>query len=110
MQQSEKLTQFYREYLKWVESGAPTDHHCFERKYGLCANLASSCESIAVSGTLLEELITQFEDAGLTSAYPFDADIHAYKVNMEKLIHHLNPNRIQWVRDHINMGDAHEAV
>ena len=96
--QSPELTQFYRDYAAWLDVGAP-DLKPFMRHKGLCANSASYPDS------MYREMIQQFLDAGLSDSQPFnDANNpdNDYWAESGRGTCHLNPARIQWVRDHCN--------
>lgn len=101
MKQSKELTQFYREYLKWVDSGASRNLP-FDPGFGLCANLYEHLVDTTIYPEVLGEMTMQFSDAGLNDIHPFNDDILTYISDREAATHHLNPKRIQWVRDHIN--------
>ena len=93
------LKDFYRAYLTWIEADAP-EGGVFSRRYGLCYNLTSYCQSKEVEDTpLLAELYASFKAAGLRVAYPFCShDDYAYRRwDSEQ---HTLPARIEWVRRH----------
>lgn len=109
--QSELLTQFYRAYAGWLDDGAPQAVQIFQRDAGLCGNVMSWAAAIGKDGLhrklLRDELRMQLKHAGMDMDYPFSpADApcgpHHYYHSIEqtRLICHLNPKRIEWVRDH----------
>lgn len=90
------LLNFYKAYNQWLSSGAPEDKP-FSRKRGLCWNLVYG---YAEEGSnLLEEMIDQFEKAGLNTEYPFDLDMDMYTSSSKVAIIHKNPKRVKWVKD-----------
>jgi len=97
MKQSKELTEFYRAYLAWVEAGAVYSGG-FSVRYGLCNNLAKYFHYS--NYVLCCELADQFEEAGLEHTLPFNGDSHEYFYETNSGACHLNPKRIQWVRDH----------
>ena len=105
--QSEELTALYKEYLKWLEQGAP-DKEPFFRDAGLCHNLiirAFIVDGNEAAMRVSVELRSQLYAAFASPTYPFNADSRDYlnEANSKKC--HLNPKRIKWVRDHCNPQD-----
>ena len=92
MKQSAELTKFYKDYIKWVEDGAPE-----ENWYGFCRELGL-CNNTLEHGELLNELGEQLYNSGLDTSYPFNKDDYDYRMEKDKT---KNPLRIQWVRNHI---------
>lgn len=108
MKQSQALTDFYKAYLSWAESGA-ADNEPFKRDRGLCGNLCKfvlqvyGCDSSRFEKfeALETELLAQFESAGLCASYPFNE-------GCGMTYHHecvygypwQNKHRIEWVREH----------
>jgi len=91
--QSEKLTDFYKAYLKWAEDGAPVhNEHHFGRHAGLCSNAFSFGHE-----GLRDELIQQFVMDGLDEEYPFNENCDDYASEAAK---HHNPKRMAWVHEH----------
>lgn len=90
---SEQLKEFYKAYAAWLDAGAP---QCFpfKRHDGLCHNLSNWSD---YDEELSEELLDQFDDAGLDWEYPFDDHWTKYSADDYK---HLNPARVSWVRKH----------
>lgn len=95
--QSAELTAFYKAYLAWVENGAPTDHAIFKRKYGLCSNFIDWADS----ETSIDELADQFEADGLNFLHPFNDSPEDYNRDTVSESHHLNEQRIAWVKSHV---------
>lgn len=91
------LQQFYNDYAAWLDAGAPEDRR-FYRGYGLCDNLYSQpyCNIY-----LMNEMKGQFKTAGLDIHYPFGGS-EVFEYETDNLTFHLNPSRIQWVKDHAN--------
>lgn len=94
--QSEELTEFYRSYLSWVESGA-RDCEPYSRYYGLCSNL----ERFTASNRASIEMSQQFRDAKLHPGFPFGEG--AYDDRSENGTQHEDPNRLAWVKEHANL-------
>lgn len=104
MSQSEELTTFYKAYLAWVEAGTPLDL-TMRGTDGLCGNLMRFCDAHygfdKITMRTLDEMNIQFETAGLNHRYPFDdGEYRIYRRFAETGALHLNPKRIQWVREH----------
>jgi len=101
MAQSEELTEFYTSYLAWLEEGAPAEP--FSRQEGLCWCLnyfAVHCDYDAEK--LLDEMCDQFREADLSVRYPFHRDGSEFSNERTLAACHLNPKRIQWVKEHSN--------
>lgn len=107
--QSETLTAFYRAYAAWLDEGAP-EHPTLSRGYGLCQNLCNYCDDAGLSRAevceAIDDLDTQFIDAGFEPNYPFNPGRSAeylkekYAGERHDGECHLNPARIAWVREH----------
>jgi hypothetical protein len=96
MAQSQKLTDFYNAYNNWLNDGAPA-HELFSRETGLC-----SCIIMWLPGYLqIIEMRSQFAAASLSTCYPFNEEFDDYLADTNKGAH-LNPKRIQWVKDHLS--------
>ena len=93
-QQSPELTKFYRDYLDWVDRGAPWDAP-FDPSCGLCTNCSNHYEE-----SVYEEMVQQFIDAGLHKTWPFGE--RAYEYYSDKDTMHLDERRIAWVRSHLS--------
>jgi hypothetical protein len=89
---SERLKQFYREYLAWVEAGCPHSD-IFATNWGLCTCLDGWSGDDDV---LHEEQASLFRSAGLSVAYPFNEDMVCYGYEHNKT---KNEARISWVRE-----------
>lgn len=97
MPQSAELTAFYRAYAKWLDDGAPEDKP-FARCFGLCSNTFRY--SNEVGHRIENEMRIQFKNADLPVNYPFNDSSRYYDEEAAFNQMHLNPNRIQWVREH----------
>ena len=89
------LKEFYQAYAAWLDAGAP-DNKPFSRAVGLCANLTRFADA---PDDLRREMIGQFKAAGLDSRYPFGSEV-GYYIFYIFAKQHLNPKRIEWVREH----------
>lgn len=111
--QSELLTQFYKDWLAWLDAGADPKDQTFKRYSGLCTALYFWGIENKISGItqrkLDSEMLYQFEKAGLEMLYPFDEDSAAFNQAHLHETHHTNPKRIQWVRDHVNQENKDQA-
>lgn len=95
---TDELKQFYRDYLTWVERGAPESRD-FNAGTGLCDNLSSwACArfNINTAVDLDSEQERMFSRAGLSASYPFNNEL-SYGREHDKT---KNPKRIAWVREH----------
>ncbi|MDR5839344.1 hypothetical protein [Caballeronia sp. LZ034LL] len=102
--QSELLTKFYQAYVKWLDEGAPI-YHTFDRHHGLCMNLKrwSNRYAQVEYGSLIDEMARQLEDVGLGFLHPFNDNSFSFNYEADRGESHLNPKRIQWVRDHAQL-------
>lgn len=112
-EQSELLTQFYREYLEWVENGGCQILGEFEfaRNTGLCQNLEDWCRFNSFEREKRHALENEL-DKQFCLAFPkkinkwglcgliFNIDPEDYIAECLLAQCHLNHARIQWVRDH----------
>ncbi len=98
------LLEFYTEYLKWVDSGTEKGFP-FETHEGLCSSLERYLTSRGLDFNECDKVVKimagQFIEAGLNSFYPFNTDKAEYQDECEENSVHLNPARIQWVRDRV---------
>lgn len=96
--QSKELTEFYRDYLAWYDSGCPDGS--YSRVDGLCMAIEvfSKTHGIAIDkyGHAIEEMQQQFWDAGLRRGFPFESIDEYFR--SDDLT--TNPKRIAWVREH----------
>ena len=90
------LQQFYNDYAAWLDAGAPEDDKHFTRGEGLCSQAMKPPYRVHLS-----EIKKQFVEAGLDSLYPFGGE-YQFDIEFEDETMHLNPLRIQWVKDHAN--------
>lgn len=111
--QSELLTQFYKDWLAWLDEGANPKHKTFKRITGLCGALNSWCRKKNLTMTeyiwISQKMTQQFKDAGLNPYCPFDNGQGAYFDSAQYGTCHKNPKRIQWVRDHVNQENKDQA-
>lgn len=99
-----ELLQFYKEWLKWAESGGSDDHDVFNNGTGLCNNLERwldlACDYPRNSVYHCEDLLHyQFKDAGLSCIYPFGE--YAYDNAAELDTMHKDEKRLSWVKARI---------
>lgn len=101
---SKTLQDFYLAYAQWLADGAP-EQKPFSSWNGLCHTLFMFCVKSGSDHELANqtkaEMLSQFVDAGLNETYPFDLDSFAYEESGRQYECHLNPKRIQWVRDQV---------
>ena len=101
IESSPTLTIFYQDYQAWLDEGAPQDAP-FRRYSGLCANmyevfLSNDCSLFGVYREL-----KQFREAGLDDTLPFNEnDFGSYLAEMGEETCHLNPARVNWVKQRI---------
>lgn len=106
MSQSSLLSDFYRDYLAWVDSGAP-EHPVFDRNSGLCLQLDMYVSYVDIE-VYANDFESQLVEAGLCEAFPFNGGykygdttaLKDYTNECRSHACHLNEARIQWVRDH----------
>lgn len=91
------LQQFYNDYDAWLDAGAP-EGQPFSRIQGLCRNL---WDWSGYDNRLQAEMRVHLKKVGLNPAYPFGGD-DVYDDESLNATMHLNPKRIQWVKDHAN--------
>lgn len=103
-QQSELLTQFYKDYLAWLNAGAPIGK-IFTRSAGLCHNLSQWAGLFPEAfEDLIDELQDQLEEDYGESDFPFnncDWPHEYYKHECAQRHTHLNEHRIAWVKSHV---------
>lgn len=99
--QSKQLTEFYREYSAWLDSGAP-ENAPFKRTAGLCYSIKLLYGRREVTDIVRSEMSAQFCAARLDRSTPFNSDVNTYADESDTCSIHLNPQRIQWVKDHTN--------
>lgn len=107
MSQSYTLSQFYAEYLAWVDAGA-YDHPVFDCDSGLCLQLDRHIKATGGSYTATDEMEKQFVNAGLCDVLPFNGGYLAGNGNLGRYIEeckdhvcHINEERIAWVRNRV---------
>lgn len=91
------LKAFYQAYAAWLDAGAP-HLEPFSRGVGLCNNLRHFTDDWK---PLRTEMAAQFEAAGLDPKYPFGGEAD-YDERLIDERQHMNPERIEWVRNHAN--------
>lgn len=89
------LKEFYQAYAAWLDAGAP-DGQPFYRNVGLCHSLGK----FGGDRDAYIEMGRQFEAAGLDYKYPFNNSQGDYYDMSGLYSHHLNPLRVQWVKNH----------
>lgn len=105
---------FLQHYLDWVEAGAPNDNpHGLDVDYALCDNLMYYFYKIPytekfITGNIefdvrqiVKELASMFARDGLNKTYPFGEE--EFEIDDEMRTHHLNINRINWVRKQLGV-------
>lgn len=85
------LKDFYQTYAAWLDAGAP-DGKPFYRHLGLCAAATNYGPGIRW------EVKKQFIAAGMDPLYPFGGE-YAFETEYDNATAHLNPERIEWVRE-----------
>jgi hypothetical protein len=102
--QSDKLTEFYKVYLVWLQSGAPEYEGTFRRGTGLCYAIEQYCLSdYELANRLLEEMKDQFKRAGLHVNFPFNnGNSELYFKETTAFCVHRNMKRYTWVKEHAN--------
>ncbi|WP_244832349.1 hypothetical protein [Caballeronia sp. TF1N1] len=100
--QSELLTAFYQAYLWWLTLGANEDMG-FSRYHGLCGALRQWANRNAQIEyrQLSDEMRMQFSWERLDFLHPFHPTTQDYNREVDRGEAHLNPKRIQWVKDHV---------
>lgn len=97
-----ELTDFYKAYSDWIDSGAP-EGEPFSRRSGLCVALCSYLASkgckFQVRDMALQLMKSQFIKAGLSRDYPFNNAYNSYYVESINGAIHTNKNRIAWVKE-----------
>ncbi|APU03150.1 hypothetical protein HOR51_gp09 [Ralstonia phage phiAp1] len=98
------LTKFLRDYLDWVEDGAPDDR--FDKSNGLCDNLndwaRENVETVGARSHLRQLLRGLFIRADLDLEYPFDGGQRGnYLLAASTGTQHLNHKRIAFCRNSI---------
>ena len=99
VEQSKELTEFYRAYLEWAESGYG-EHPKFHIDVGLCLNL-QLYYGTDERGIVCREMLCQFIAAGLHGDYPFNS---GNSQTYWSEIRHRKPARIAWVKEHAKVG------
>lgn len=100
---SQKLQQFYKEILEWVNSGAPK-HPLFREDVGLCTNLRVwlSDQGLLGSGTTISAQEIIFRNLYGSASYPFgkaDYDRDARNGN-----HYKNEKRLSFLRSQVEVA------
>lgn len=105
MKQSKILTQFYYAWLEWRDAGAE-EHPVFDCNSGLCLQLIRYMRAVhpEINKRMydeMHEIDVQFFEANLCPVMPFNDAELTYLSECFAKTTHLNPKRIQWVRDHV---------
>lgn len=90
------LQKFYNDYAAWLDKGAP-EGQPFSRRMGLCSQAMKPQYDVPIN-----ELKKQFLQAGLDPKFPFGGT-HRFDMDLENATMHLNPKRIKWVKDRVNL-------
>ena len=103
---SDKLYQFYKEYVEWVMYMRHDDveSHPFSPRYGLCTNLTVWCYG-SDKYWLRAELTDQLADSGLCRYYPFGGE-DVYNEETDKYTCHENNARLEWCQNRIDDYEA----
>ena len=96
---SPELLAFYREWLAWAESGAPSDKP-FSRRVGLCTNMIYS-QHIPAGERKYYELDRQLKEAFSDGRCILFGGLERYDQDARDGTMHLNPERLAWVRARI---------
>lgn len=105
MKNIKALHHFLSDYLTWVDAGAPEKNdYGFCRGSAICDNLwdwEHYPENMHIVD-MTKALRSLFRRDGLCASYPFNPDSIAlagsFDKEMEEGTHHLNKQRIEWVR------------
>lgn len=101
------LFKYLTQYMAWVDDGADPD--VFNPAHGLCDNLRYRLHALAemrmctieeadMAETELSELLSMLVDADSPDEeFPFGG-YDVYMRDAKARTHHLNPQRIEWVR------------
>lgn len=101
--QSKELTQFYNDYLSWVNDGTPA-HKIFNVQHGLCTNATEYGSNLYKNSLkITKELYYQFKNEGLSTRYPFNEGINDFTNEYENGSYHLNEKRMNWVKKYSNL-------
>lgn len=103
------LLQFYKAWDAWadeaVETGQAPDHMSFDTWHGLCGCLEEWTWDSQINIPLMDELHSQFHQAGLEVEYPFGGRSTFFdEVDMDTI--HCNPERRKWVKARISDAEA----
>jgi hypothetical protein len=102
--QSKQLTQFYQAYSAWLKQGAPVEDGVFTRNRGLCHSLWAYFRSVGLLAQAIvgidDEMTLQFENADLSSTFPFNETSSSYHQETETGTIHINAARRAWVQLH----------
>jgi hypothetical protein len=98
---SDLLKAFYIAYLAWIDAGA-TQSKTFSRGVGLCSNFDEYMLRAGLDFPKIgEEQRAMYVDHFNYSCYPFHESSFQYADECWSDTCHLNPKRIQWVRDQV---------
>lgn len=112
MNQTPLLTQFYQEYQAWVKAGAQP-HPFFRKSSALCGNAERFAanrvgafrlgweEEHTFIEAIIAELRGQFDDAKLSTLYPFGE--LSYDNQLERKSFHTCSRRMAWVANHADV-------
>ena len=102
------LVNFYKTWLHWATHEDAENPVKFDPGYGLCYNLREyitwlELEPWEYRRIVSREMDDQFEERGLSSAYPFAETVEEYLAEPDK---RMNPKRIQGCIDRIAEAEA----
>ena len=102
------LVNFYKTWLYWATHENASNPAGFAAEHGLCDELPAYCAWLGVDARtfsdLLDEMILQFREHGLSTTTPFNEGIMSYYNEPDK---RKNPLRIQWCIDRIAEAENH---
>ena len=96
-----QLSEFYKAYSDWIDSGAP-EGEPFSRRGGLCGSIflyaAMNGYPVSERSALLLVMRVQFIKAGLDRNYPFNNKDNPYDEETINGLIHTNNERVTWVK------------
>lgn len=98
----EILNRFYIAYWAWLQDGANEDSYVFSRSTGLCTNLWRYGDYSKDAGDASDIMLSQFRNLELEVTHPFNKSSEDYWDETYKSRAHLNPKRIEWVRNKVS--------
>lgn len=102
MEISRELLAFLKDWYQWAQG-----NHAEEYKYykddGLCNNADCFADEV-LAREIRGQLMDHFSLQGLDLSFPFGES--QYDTDAQEYTQHLCPNRLAWVREMIEKGDA----